>query len=226
VALARALAPRPELLLLDEPFSGLDVDLRERLSLEVREILKRFGATAVLVTHDQREAFAMADEIGVMRDGRIEQWDRAYDLYHRPASTFVADFIGEGVFVEGRVVGPREVDIELGRISADVPPECGAACTACPDGCRVQVLLRPDDVVHDEAAPTLARVVAKAFRGAEYVYTLRLPSGVQVLSLVASHHDHAVGESIGIRLEVDHLVVFHEPERAHASGSAPSPSRP
>src|ERR1700752_3810350 len=78
VALARALAPRPELLLLDEPFSNLDVDLRERLSLEVRDIIKASGATAVLVTHDQQEAFAMADEIGVLHEGRIQQWDTPY----------------------------------------------------------------------------------------------------------------------------------------------------
>jgi iron(III) transport system ATP-binding protein len=212
VALARALAPRPTLLLLDEPFSNLDVDLRERLSLEVRDVLKRSGTTAVLVTHDQHEAFAMADEIGVMREGRIEQWDRAYELYHRPASRFVADFVGQGVLVTGHVVSEREVDIELGRLSASIPGECGPGCTACQDGCRVAVLLRPDDVLHDEAAPTRAEVVAKAFRGAEFLYTLRLPSGVQVLSLVPSHHDHAIGEWIGIRLDVDHVVVFHEPE--------------
>jgi iron(III) transport system ATP-binding protein len=224
VALARALAPRPKLLLLDEPFSGLDVDLRERLSLEVRDILKRFGTTAVLVTHDQHEAFAMADEIGVMLDGRIEQWDRPYDLYHRPANPFVADFVGEGVLVTGRVVGACEVELELGRISASVPPECGPACTACPNGCRVSVLLRPDDVVHDEAAPTVAQVVAKAFRGAEFVYTLRLSSGVQVLSLVSSHHDHAIGEWIGIRLDVDHLVVFHEPEAERTAEASRPPS--
>ena len=102
VALARALAPRPELLLLDEPFSNLDVDLRERLSLEVREILKASGTTAILVTHDQHEAFAIADEIGVMHEGRIEQWDSAYNLYHRPANRFVADFVGQGVFLPAR----------------------------------------------------------------------------------------------------------------------------
>src|SRR6185436_11370528 len=99
VALARALAPRPDLLLLDEPFSNLDVDLRERLSAEVREIIKASGATAVLVTHDQQEAFAMADEIGVLHEGRIQQWASAYDLYHRPVNRFVADFVGQGVFL-------------------------------------------------------------------------------------------------------------------------------
>jgi iron(III) transport system ATP-binding protein len=101
VALARALAPEPELLLLDEPFSNLDVDLRERLSVEVRAILKDAGITAILVTHDQHEAFAIADEVGVMTEGRIEQWDTAYDIYHRPRTRFVADFIGQGVFVRG-----------------------------------------------------------------------------------------------------------------------------
>jgi iron(III) transport system ATP-binding protein len=224
VAVARALAPRPALLLLDEPFSNLDVDLRERLSLEVRDILKRFGTTAVLVTHDQHEAFAMADEIGVMREGRIEQWDRPYELYHRPANQFVADFVGQGVLLTGHVVGAREVDIELGRLSADIPGECGPGCTACVGGCRVSVLLRPDDVVHDEAAPRRAEVVAKAFRGAEFLYTLRLPSGVQVLSLVPSHHDHAIGEWIGIRLDVDHVVVFHEPDGERRADAARVPS--
>jgi iron(III) transport system ATP-binding protein len=215
VALARALAPRPSLLMLDEPFSNLDIDLRERLSLEVRDVLKRSDTTAVLVTHDQHEAFAMADEIGVLREGRIEQWASAYDLYHRPANRFVADFVGQGVLVSGQVVSEREVDIELGRLSASIPGECGPGCTACQGGCRVSVLLRPDDVVHDEAAATRARVVAKAFRGAEFLYTLELPSGVHLLSLVPSHHDHALGEWIGVRLDVDHVVVFHEPEEPH-----------
>jgi iron(III) transport system ATP-binding protein len=226
VALARALAPRPSLLLLDEPFSSLDVDLRERLSLEVREVLKRAGTTAILVTHDQREAFAMADEIGVMRDGRIEQWARPYDLYHRPASRFVADFVGEGVLVPGRVASEREVEFELGRLAAALPEGCGARCARSGGPCRVSVLLRPDDVVHDEAARVRARVAAKAFRGAEFLYTLELPSGARVLSLVPSHHDHAVGEAIGIRLDVDHVVVFHEPEAEAADAPAPPATRP
>ena len=98
VALARALAPRPQLLLLDEPFSNLDVDLRERLAHEVRGILKAAQATALFVTHDQLEAFAIGDVIGVMHEGHLHQWDDAYTLYHRPATRFVADFIGHGVF--------------------------------------------------------------------------------------------------------------------------------
>jgi len=93
VALARALAPRPGLLLLDEPFSNLDIDTRERLAFEVRDILKQAGHTALLVTHNQAEAFAIADRIGVMRKGVIAQWDTPYGLHHRPADDFVADFV-------------------------------------------------------------------------------------------------------------------------------------
>jgi iron(III) transport system ATP-binding protein len=197
VALARALAPRPELLLLDEPFSNLDVELRERLSLELREIIKASGATAVLVTHDQQEAFAIADLVGILHEGRIQQWDSAYNLYHRPANRFVADFIGQGVFLPARVLDGERLEIELGTLQG-----------ISSDGKPVEVLLRPDDVVHDDAAPTQAEVVHKAFRGAEILYTLRLASGRKVLALVPSHHNHALGERIGIRLDVDHVVAF------------------
>jgi iron(III) transport system ATP-binding protein len=208
VALARALAPRPDLLLLDEPFSNLDVDLRERLSLEVREIIKASGATAVLVTHDQQEAFAMADEIGIVHLGRIEQWARPYDLYHRPATRFVADFVGQGAFLPARVLNSHRIELELGVLGSDVPAQCAVGCEVCGKGCAADVLLRPDDIVHDDSSATRAEVVGKAFRGAEILYTLRLASGHRVLAMVPSHHDHAIGEKIGIRLDVEHVIAF------------------
>jgi iron(III) transport system ATP-binding protein len=208
VALARALAPRPRLLLLDEPFSNLDVELRERLSLEVRDILKTTGTTAILVTHDQHEAFAVADVVGIMQGGRIEQWASPYDLYHRPATRYVADFVGQGVFLGGAVVARDTVEVELGRLVSHLPLDCTESCLGCGRSCRMDVLLRPDDIVHDDQAELSAEVVAKAFRGAEFLYTLKLPSGAQVLSLVPSHHNHAIGERIGIRLDVDHVVAF------------------
>jgi len=198
VALARALAPAPRLLLLDEPFANLDVELRERLGAELRGLLAPSNTTALLVTHDQHEAFAIADEIGVMSEGRIQQWDSAYQLYHRPANRFVADFVGEGVFVPARVEDGGQLQLELGRVHSR-----GHLA-----GREVDVLLRPDDVVHDDAAELQAEVVSKAFRGAEFLYTLRLPSGATVLSLVPSHHNHAIGERIGVRLELDHVVAY------------------
>ena len=110
IALARALAPGPRLLLLDEPFSNLDVDLRERLAHEVRGILKSTGTTALFVTHDQLEAFALGDVIGVMQHGRLEQWEDGYALYHRPATRFIAQFIGHGVFTPARIDPARAAD--------------------------------------------------------------------------------------------------------------------
>ncbi len=208
VALARALAPRPQLLLLDEPFSNLDVDLRERLAHEVRSILKAAQATALFVTHDQLEAFAIGDTIGVMHEGQLHQWDDAYTLYHRPASRFVANFIGHGVFAPATI---REVNQQivvqtpLGDLTdvAECPLPCAFAAGEC------DVLLRADDIVHDDTAPVKAEIIRKAFRGSEFLYTLRLKSGQTVLAHVPSHHDHKIGEWIGIRPEVDHVVTFN-----------------
>ena len=206
VALARALAPQPELLLLDEPFSNLDVELRERLGLEVRAILKQQDTTAIMVTHDQHEAFAIADEIGLLNQGRIQQWDSAYRLYHEPANRFVADFIGEGVLVNGIAIGESLIEFALGQVHAVLPANSKV-------GDQVQILIRPDDIIHDDASPTLATVTAKAFRGAQFLYSLQLPDGSRVVSLVPSHHNHALGEKIGIRLEIDHVIAFQHPDR-------------
>jgi iron(III) transport system ATP-binding protein len=208
VALARALAPRPHLLLLDEPFSNLDVDLRERLAHEVRAILKAAQATALFVTHDQLEAFAIGDAIGVMHEGELHQWDDAYTLYHRPATRFVADFIGHGVFTPAtlrEVNNQVVVETALGELT-DVA-ECPLPCAFAEGQC--DVLLRADDIVHDDDAPVKAEIVRKAFRGSEFLYTLRLKSGETVLAHVPSHHDHKIGEWIGIRPQVDHVVTFN-----------------
>ena len=201
VALARAMASRPRILLLDEPFASLDIELREQLAREVRNILKHDGITAVLVSHNQLEAFAMADIVGVINAGRLLQWDNAFNLYHRPATNYVADFIGEGVFLEGVVISEREVDTELGKIASDTPINIKP-------GLKVNVLIRPDDILHDDDSNMTAIVLDKAFRGAEFLYTLSLNNGTRLLSLVPSHHNHPVNEPIGIRLEIDHLVVF------------------
>ncbi len=200
-ALARALAPSPQLILLDEPFSNLDAELREKLAQDVRAILKAAGTTALLVTHDQHEAFAMADRVGVMHAGQIRQWSTPYDLYHRPVDRFVAGFVGEGAWL------PAEVD-EHGVVMTELGALSGIRCAEDAAIRQLDVLIRPDDVLHDDASAQKARVLAKAFRGAEFLYTLALPSGQQLLSLVASHHNHGIGEAIGIRLEIDHLISF------------------
>ncbi len=203
IAMARALAPQPEILLLDEPFSNLDVALRERLSMEVRDILKQSGISAILVTHNQHEAFAMADVIGVMHDGRLEQWDSAYNLYHRPASLFVANFIGEGVLLPGNVIEDMEVKTGLGTLR-------GPFTYPCRNGCPAQVLIRPEDVVHDHNSKHKAKILSKNFRGPNILYTLLLPSKDTILALVPSHHNHKIGEEIGIVAQVEEIILFEE----------------
>ncbi|MES9827967.1 MAG: ABC transporter ATP-binding protein [Candidatus Thiodiazotropha sp.] len=201
IALIRAMAPRPEILLLDEPFSGLDVELREQLAGEVRAILKREGVTAILVTHDQLEAFALADIIGVLGSGRLRQWDSGYHIYHKPADRFVAEFVGQGAMIPGRVLAGGRIESALGTMSADFKRQHQA-------GDSVELLLRPDDIIHDDESDFKLKIVGKVFQGAEYLYTLSLDDGTELLCLVQSHHDHVVGERIGVRLAVDHVVAF------------------
>jgi len=201
IALARALAPKPDLILMDEPFSNLDVEMREYLSQEVRRILKSQGATGILVTHDQLEAFAVADQICVMNEGEIVQNDTAYNLYHSPNNYFVADFIGQGVFLEGTLLAPDKVETPLGIISGD-------RAYNWPRGTKIKLLIRPDDIIHDEQGNLVGEVCNKAFKGAEILYTLRLPTGIEVLSLFPSHHNYDIKERVSVRFAPDHMVAF------------------
>ncbi|MCK5204412.1 MAG: ABC transporter ATP-binding protein, partial [Desulfobacterales bacterium] len=203
VALARALAPEPELLLLDEPFSNLDVTLREQLSTEVREILKEQATTALMVTHNQHEAFAVSDEIGVIQDGKLVQWGTGHNLYHRPASNWVADFVGDGVLLPGLVLDDRRVETGLGILE-------GQFKYPCQNGCPADVLIRPEDIIHDDASSFKAKILKKHFRGANIIYTLQLPSKDVVLALVPSTCQHDVGHSIGIIPKVDDIILFEK----------------
>ncbi|MGA0095927.1 MAG: ABC transporter ATP-binding protein [Burkholderiaceae bacterium] len=207
VALARALAPKPDVLLLDEPFSNLDMDLRERLASDVRQVLKQAQVTALFVTHDQLEAFALGDKVGVMKDGVLLQWDDPYTLYHRPLNRFVAQFTGHGVVLQAQVdnTPQRAVHTALGVL--DDAAVCHWAANHH-GAMRTDLLLRADDIVHDDDAPMKARIVRKVFRGSTFLYTLELASGEQVLAHVPSHHNHQVGEWVGIRPEVHHVVTF------------------
>ena len=201
VALARAIAPEPKLLLLDEPFSNLDVTLRDKLTIEVRDILKAAGITALMVTHNQVEAFSVADSVGVIFDGLIKQWDSAYNVYHRPSTLEVATFVGDGVIIRGTVISNRQVSCGLGELIGDLS-------LPCESGCQVDLLVRPEDVLHNDDSKVKARILHKSFRGPNILYKLELPSQESCLALVSSHHDHKIGEFIGIVPEVENLVVF------------------
>lgn len=143
----------------------------------------------------------MADRIGVLGEGRLHQWASGYDLYHRPANRFVASFIGHGAMLRGQVIDTHHVHSSLGTLQ-------GLVTHDLPTGCEVELLIRPDDVIHDESSPMRLEIVARSFRGAEYLYTLGLPSGERIFCMVPSHHDHAIGEPIGVRIEAEHLVAF------------------
>jgi iron(III) transport system ATP-binding protein len=204
VAIARAVAPQPSILLMDEAFSSLDPTLREQVAKDVRGIIQQLGLTAVLVTHDQQEAFAFADKIAVLANQRLQQFSSAYDLYHEPASYFVANFIGEGAFIKGDTVLRDKgwfANTALGEMRWSDEDYANTP--------KVKVLLRPDDVLHDDVSPIKATVLEKHFRGAFIRYELALPlSGEKVLCFAPSHHNHNIGESFGIRAEVEHVICF------------------
>lgn len=204
VAIARALAPQPDLLLMDEAFSNLDPTLRQQVTEDIRELIKNLGITALLVTHDQQEAFAFADKIAVLAEGKLQQYSSAFDLYHEPSSFFVAKFVGEGMFIQGHVVidgNTSLVECALGQLSVD--------SKKLDNGDKVQILLRPDDIIHDDASSTKAIVVSRQFRGAYIRYLLQLEqTKEQVLCLAPSHHNHDIGESFGINASVEHVICF------------------
>lgn len=205
VALARALAPSPKLLLLDEPLSSLDTELRRGLALEVREILKSRGIGAIMVTHDQEEAFAFADKIGVLHQGRLEQWDIPFNLYHEPQTRYVADFIGQGAFLPGFTKDRNTFETELGLLTSHRD-------YGWPENTAVEILIRPDDIVEQPDSPYEARIIHKVFAGTATLYSLRLPTGSVLEAALPSHHNFDVGSVIRIALEADHIIAFpHTP---------------
>lgn len=201
IALARAIAPQPKLLLLDEPFSNLDTELRESLGYEIRNLLKELGVTAIMVTHDQHDAFALGDKVGVMSKGQLLQWDNSFNLYHAPNSRFVANFIGDGVLVKGTMIEDNVVITNFGEIRGETvnTPHVGK---------EVDLLIRPDDVIHNNDSSIRGKIIRKAFKGAQTLYTLRTESGDELMSLVPSHDDYELDDVIGVNIEPDHLVCF------------------
>ena len=143
----------------------------------------------------------MADEVGVMVEGQIEQWDTAYNIYHKPKTRFVADFVGLGSLLPATVLNSTTLETEFGHIE-------GTLADGLHSGEEVDLLLRPDDIPHDDNSPITAVVEEKRFRGSEFLYKLRLISGNFVLCYAPSHHNHQIGEPIGIKLDLEHLVVF------------------
>ncbi|MEK8035988.1 MAG: ABC transporter ATP-binding protein [candidate division NC10 bacterium] len=204
VAVARALAPAPALILLDEPFSNLDADLRAQMRDEVETILRNTGTTAIFVTHDQEEAFTLADRVGVMHAGRIEQLASPEDIYHHPASQFVAEFVGAADFLPGLVTS-QGIVTEVGVFGnvGDLEP-----------GDRVEVMIRPDDITFVPHRDGTGVIIRRYFRGSESLYCIRLPSGHRLHSSQPSSSMFPTGTRVRAEAHVLHVVTFPAPPRA------------
>jgi iron(III) transport system ATP-binding protein len=207
IALARALAPCPAALLLDEPFSNLDADMRSRMRLEVLSILQRANTTTILVTHDQEEAFTLADRVGVLKEGRLEQLDSPETIYHQPRTPFVARFVGQADFLTAVAKNDR-VETELGHFSIETPIPSQ----------RLSVMIRPDDIgfIPDDQGEAI--IIGREFLGSENLYSILLQSGQMVRSSQPSMAIHRVGQKVSVKANLDHVVVFPSEEFASKRG--------
>jgi iron(III) transport system ATP-binding protein len=209
VALARALALDPAVVLLDEPFSNLDTALRQQVRREVKGLLKQNGATAVFVTHDQEEALFLGDQIAVMNEGNLEQLGTPEEIFHRPRTRFVAEFMGQTDFVPGQLNGV-EVETVLGRLPL------AADRSSLANGTAVSLAVRPDDVdlaAAEESAGN-GRIITRQFIGIAYIYQVRLSDD----SLIHSWQPHTFnlppGTAVQASLRPDHTVTIFHDDRA------------
>ena len=198
VAVARVLAPAPALVLLDEPFSNLDADLRAQMREEVEKLLRNTGTTGIFVTHDQEEAFTLSDRVGVLNEGRLEQLDTPERIYHHPATPFVAEFVGAADFLPG-LVTTQGIVTELGIFANTEGGDIGE---------KVKVMIRPDDVSFIPSPDGQGVIVRRYFRGSENLYSIRLPSGHRVHSSQASSSVYPNGTRVRAEAHLIHVVTF------------------
>ena len=205
VALARALAPQPVLLLLDEPFSNLGPDMTYQMRRELRQLLKKLRTSAILVTHDRVEAFAMADTVAVLNHGKLEQFASPETLYHHPASPFVAKFVGQADFIPG-TIRDATVVTELGEWPLPQSHQ----------GRRdVLVMIRPDDVRIEKSETGCGSIESREFRGSDVLYGIRLDTGELVHGSEPSPRSFPINTRVKVNVTATHVVVFDGP--AHDS---------
>lgn len=207
VALARALAHQPGLVLLDEPLSNLDAALKESLRWTIRDALKEAGVAAVWVTHDQDEAMSVGDRVGVMNAGRLEQLGAPEECFARPASRFVAKFLGEACFLAGQLDGDR-ASTPLGPVAVERSEGVNGSA---------ELLVRPDDLSIDADGAANARVLWSRFEGGSRLYAVRLESGEEFRVRVGHEIRHAPGEAVRLRCEPGHPLVAFPTESPKAA---------
>jgi putative spermidine/putrescine transport system ATP-binding protein len=199
VALARSLVTDPAILLLDEPLGALDKSLRESMQFELREIQKKLGITAIIVTHDQEEALTMSDRIAVMSTGRVVQIGTPIEVYERPKTQFVSEFLGTANILPGDVAGPAANGLVPVRLDGSQSVVSIATADAAPEGARIKVALRPERMqIRPKGEGIPARLRATVFRGSYYAYELDVegsnkPFYVHANELIEAPADGVVG---------------------------------
>ena len=210
VSLARSLMSKPDLLLLDEPFSNIDQSLKDEIQVSVKKLLKRINLTTIIVTHDSYEAFSMADKCGIILNQELKQYDVPYNVHHEPNSIEIANFLNKGVFIDVKVV---DSECAVHRLNHEVLGEIrGKLSNNFPSGSKVKLLLQPEDLIHDDQSKLKLEVVDRKFRGTNFIYTLKTKNGEHLPVFVHSHHihQHEKSEKFGIKspIYIDHLVCF------------------
>ncbi|WP_261815903.1 ABC transporter ATP-binding protein [Vibrio gallicus] len=196
VAIARSLAYNPDLLLLDEPFSNIDTQVRHKLISQIRGIFKKAGVTAIFVTHSREEAFAFADKMAVMNKGVIEQFGSASDLYHNPSSRFVADFLGGGSYLPAIALGEGKYQTSLGIVHATANQQVED---------KAHILLRPQHLLLSKNEQGATRVLEQQFMGDHFRYVVEI-DGCRMLSSSAEQLE--VGSYVDVRLATTSLLAF------------------
>ncbi len=199
VALARALTPSPLIVLFDEPFASIDPDLRSRMRTDLKLILKKAGVTAVFVTHDQEEAFLIADRIAVMNKGKIHQIGTPMQVYHNPQDRFVAEFVGHADFIPGRISSTNIVT-EIG--------EFPLKNNVVEEGSEVTVMLRPADIDIIPIESGVGVIDTIEFKGKETLYSIKLKSGRVIHSSQSSSYMPSVGTQVNVIVNPTHLILF------------------
>ena len=210
VSLARSLMSKPDLLLLDEPFSYIDQNLKDEIQYSVKKLLKKINLTTIIVTHDSYEAFSLADRCGIILNQELKQYDVPYNVHHEPNSLEVAKFLNKGVFVDVKV---NNNDCAVHSLQHEELGEIrGKLLKTYPAGKNVKLLLQPEDLIHDDQSELKLEVVDRKFRGTNFIYTLKAPSNTLIPVFVHSHHihQHEVDEKFGIKrpIHIDHIVCF------------------
>tara|TARA_B100001027_G_scaffold134459_1_gene93155 strand:- start:3246 stop:4301 length:1056 start_codon:yes stop_codon:yes gene_type:complete len=206
VSLTRSLVSNPDLLLLDEPLSNIDENFKEEIQVKLKQILKNYKITTIVVTHDSNEAFYLGDKCGVILNGKLKQFDDPYNVYHSPNSIDIVNFLNRGVLVPAKVTSEYTLENEdLGLIKGNFVNKHNI-------GTEVKLLLQPEDLEHDDKSNLQLDVVDKKFKGTNFIYTLKTESQKLISVFVHSHHihQHQINDKFGIKIpiHIKHLVCF------------------